>query len=177
MKKILLSFAPVAHEGVVIPCGVKNPKTPEEIAAEVINCTGLGAAMVHLHVRNDRGEQTADLKWFTETIDLIRAESDIVIQGSTGGVAELSLEERCVSLSEPRVEVASLNMGSANLGDGVYINTLPDIRYWAKRMQDAGCRCGAGDGGFRPEHDRVGEQDSFRGTRFSTLFLFFLPGL
>jgi 3-keto-5-aminohexanoate cleavage enzyme len=29
-------------------------------------------------------------------------------------------------------------MGSANLGDGVYINTLPDIRYWAGKMMDAG---------------------------------------
>ena len=49
-------------------------------------------------------------------------------------MAELSLEDRCVSLNDPRVEVASLNMGSANLGDGVYINTLPDIEFWAQRM-------------------------------------------
>lgn len=138
MEKILLSLAPVAHEGTEIPSGVKNPVTPAEIADEVIACARLGAGMVHLHVRNGRGKQTADLKWFTQTIDLIRAETNIVIQGSTGGVADLSLEQRCVSLTETRVEVASLNMGSANLRDGVYVNTLPDIRYWAKRMQDTG---------------------------------------
>ncbi|UCE47411.1 MAG: 3-keto-5-aminohexanoate cleavage protein, partial [Phycisphaerales bacterium] len=55
---------------------------------------------------------------------------------STGGLSSLSLEERCVCLNDPRVEVASLNMGSCNFGDDVYINTLPDIRYWAKRMQE-----------------------------------------
>lgn len=57
-----------------------------------------------------------------------------MIQGSTGGVADLSLEERCVSLNDKRVESASLNMGSTNFSDGVYINTIPDIRFWAQRM-------------------------------------------
>ena len=134
MKKILIGVAPVSHTGVKIPKGINNPLTPDEVANEVLDCNKKGASMVHLHVRDDKGEQTADLFHFTRTLDLIRRESDIIIQGSTGGVAELSLEERCVSLNEPRVEVASLNMGSANLGEGVYINTLPDIRFWAQRM-------------------------------------------
>ena len=133
----MLSVAPVCHETVSVPKGVKVPYRPEEVAKEVIECANRGTGMVHLHVRNEKGEQTADLSHFSKTIDLIRKESEIIIQGSTGGVAELSLEERCVSLNDPRVEVASLNMGSANLGEGVYINTLPDIRYWAKRMMDA----------------------------------------
>lgn len=134
----MLTVAPVCHETVTVPDGVDVPYTPEEVAREVIECARMGTAMVHLHVRNEKGEQTADLSLFSQTIDLIRQESDIIIQGSTGGVAELSLDERCVSLKDPRVEVASLNMGSANLFEGVYINTLPDIRYWAKKMMDAG---------------------------------------
>jgi 3-keto-5-aminohexanoate cleavage enzyme len=36
------------------------------------------------------------------------------------------------------VEVASLNMGSVNFGEDVYVNRLPDIRYWARRMEEAG---------------------------------------
>lgn len=136
MRKILLAVAPVCHENVDVPDGVAVPYSPEEVAAEVIACARMGAGMVHLHVRDREGRQTSDLTWFSKTIDLIRSASDIIIQGSTGGVAELSLEDRCVSLNEPRVEVASLNMGSANLGDGVYINTLPDIEFWAQRMID-----------------------------------------
>lgn len=92
--------------------------------------------MVHLHVRDSQGVQAADITEFSKTLDLIREESDIIIQGSTGGVSDLSLEERCTALNDPRVEVASLNMGSANFDEGVYINTLPDIRYWARRMKE-----------------------------------------
>ena len=136
MKKILLAVAPVCHENVDVPEGVVVPFSPEEVADEVIACSEMGVGMVHLHVRDMEGKQTDDLTWFSKTIDLIRSASDIIIQGSTGGVAELSLEQRCVSLNDPRVEVASLNMGSANLGEGVYINTLPDIEFWAKRMID-----------------------------------------
>ncbi len=91
--------------------------------------------MVHLHVRDPRGEQTFDLSWYSRTLDLIRRESDIVIQGSTGGMSTLTLEQRCVSLQDPRTEVASLNMGSVNFGEGVYVNTLPDIRFWAAEMR------------------------------------------
>ena len=72
------------------------------------------------------------------TLDLIRRETDIVIQGSTGGKSDLSLAERCVSINEPRTQVASLNMGSVNFGEGVYINTLPDIRFWIGEMRKHG---------------------------------------
>lgn len=117
---------------------MKNPLTPEEIAQDVTLAGEAGASMVHLHVRDREGKQTEDLKIFSHTLDLIRKKSAMIIQGSTGGVSDLSLEERCVSVNEPRVEVASLNMGSSNFGEGVYINTLPDIRYWAARMKETG---------------------------------------
>jgi len=135
-RKVIVAVAPVKHPGSEMPPGCRNPESAEDIAKEVVACAKAGAAMVHLHVRDEHGVQTADMDVFARTLDLIRAESDIIIQGSTGGLSTLSLEERCVSLNDPRIEVASLNMGSCNFGDDVYINTLPDIRYWAKRMQE-----------------------------------------
>jgi len=132
-RKILIALAPV---GTDVPEGVQNPLSPEQVAAEVIACAEAGAGMVHLHVRDSAGSQTADTTEFSRTLDLVREKSDIIIQGSTGGVSELSLEERCTALDDPRVEVASLNMGSSNFDEGVYINTLPDIRYWANRMTE-----------------------------------------
>ena len=135
-RKIVVTVAPVCHVGKPVPEGSKNPLTPEEIAADVAACAKAGASMVHLHVRDLTGEQTFDMTQFSRTLDLIREQSDIVIQGSTGGLSTLSLEDRSVCLSEPRVEVASLNMGSVNYGESVYINTLPEIRYWAGRMRE-----------------------------------------
>lgn len=132
-RKIIVAVAPV---GANITNPSQNPISPEEVALDVIACAKAGASMVHLHVRDNQGRQTEDLTQFSRTLDLIRQESDIIIQGSTGGVADLTREQRCVSLNDAQVEVASLNMGSANLGDGVYINTLPDVRFWSERMQE-----------------------------------------
>ncbi len=132
-RKILVSVAPV---GTDLPEDVKNPLLPEQVAEETIACAEAGAGMVHLHVRDSEGNQTADTTEFSRTLKLIREKSNIIIQGSTGGVSELSLEERCTALNDPTVEVASLNMGSVNFGEGVYVNTLPDIRYWANRMKE-----------------------------------------
>ena len=128
-EKIIIGVAPVAHKGKEFS-GIKNPLSAEEIAEDVIGCARAGASFVHIHVRNPQGDQIQDLSYFSKTIDLIRRETDIVINGSTGGVSNLSLEARCVSVKEPRTEIASLNMGSVNFGEGVYINTIPDIRFW-----------------------------------------------
>jgi len=132
-RKILVAVAPV---GKAIEPPSTNPITPQAVAEEVIACTQAGASMVHLHVRDQKGEQTEDLTDFSATLDYIRESSDIIIQGSTGGLTSLTLEQRCVALNDPRTEVASLNMGSINFGEDVYINRLPDIRYWAQRMAE-----------------------------------------
>ena len=136
MRKIIITVAPVCHVGKVIPAECKNPLTPEEIAEDTINCYKAGACEVHLHTRDLKGEQTFELDVFRQTIGMIREKTDMIIQGSTGGLSTLTLAERCVCLDVPEVEVASLNMGSVNFGETVYINTLPDIRYWAKRLDE-----------------------------------------
>jgi len=135
VRKIIITVAPVA--GNLVKDTV-NPVSAEAVARDVIAAALAGASQVHLHVRDREGKQTQQLDEFSRTLDLIRAESDIIIQGSTGGVSDLSLADRCVAIQNPLVEVGSLNMGSCNFGEGVYINTLPDIRYWSGRLREAG---------------------------------------
>ncbi len=134
--KIVVVVAPVSHVGKEIPTETNNPLTPQEVADESVRCWNEGASVVHLHVRDRDGEQTSDLTHFEATLDRICEETDLIVNGSTGGPADLSVEDRCVSLNDPRVEMGSLNMGSVNFGESVYINTLPDIRFWAGRMQE-----------------------------------------
>lgn len=137
MRKIIVTVAPVCHVGKEIPAECKNPLSPEEITEDVLNCYKAGACQVHLHTRDIKGNPTFELDVFQQTINMIREKTDMIIQGSTGGLSTLSLEERCVSLNVPEVEVASLNMGSVNFAETVYINTNPELRYWAKRQQEA----------------------------------------
>ncbi len=131
-RAVVLSVAPVGQSPESF---APSPKSSAEVAADIVACARAGASATHLHVRDEKGQPTGDLAAFSRTLDLIRAESDILIQGSTGGLGTLTLEERCVAVNEPRVEMASLNIGSVNFGDEVYVNTLPDARFWAGKMK------------------------------------------
>jgi 3-keto-5-aminohexanoate cleavage enzyme len=107
--------------------------SPEGIADEVVRAYNAGANAVHLHVWDERGQPTTDLAAFERTIELIRERCDIVIEGSTGGINELSPAERSVSL-QADIEMASLNPGSVNYDKGVYVNSPEDIAYWVREM-------------------------------------------
>jgi len=107
--------------------------SPEGIAEEVVRACNAGANVVHLHVWDERGQPTTKLTAFKRTIRLIRERCDIVIEGSTGGVNELSPAERSVSL-QADIEMASLNPGSVNYDAGVYVNSPDDIAYWVQEM-------------------------------------------
>ena len=146
MRKIIVTVAPVCHVGKEIPAECKNPLTPEEIAEDTINCYKAGACEVHLHTRDLQGNPTFELDVFRQTIGLIRKETDMIVQGSTGGLSTLTLAERCVSLDVPEVEVASLNMGSVNFGETVYVNT-PALLGETTRRDEYRAR----DGALRPE--------------------------
>jgi len=107
--------------------------SPEGIAEEVVRACNAGANVVHLHVWDERGQPTTELAAFERTICLIRERCDIVIEGSTGGVNELSPAERSVSL-QADIEMASLNPGSVNYDAGVYVNSPDDVAYWVQEM-------------------------------------------
>ncbi len=53
-----------------------------------------GAAVVHIHSRDRVGSLTADRGDFDETVKLIHTDCDIVLEASTGGLSEMSAEER-----------------------------------------------------------------------------------
>lgn len=108
--------------------------SPEGIADEVVRAYNAGANIAHLHVWDEKGQPTTELAAFFKTISLIREQCDIILEGSTGGVNELSPQERSVSL-QTEIEMASLNPGSINYDKGVYINSPADIAYWSQEMK------------------------------------------
>lgn len=126
MNKVLISVAPVAATDKHIDSA--------KIAEDVNACAKAGAAMVHLHVRDLQGNLTTDMSVLDETLRLIRKESDIIIEVSTGGVSDLTIQERCAPLYNELVEACSLNVGSTNLGTAVYCNPIDDVEYCVQEL-------------------------------------------
>lgn len=113
------------------------PYTPTEIAAACVAAWRAGAAAVHLHARWPDGRPSQESAHFREIIDRIRgAGSDLVIQCSTGGAVGMSVDERLGSLVDG-AEMGTLNMGTMNFGDDVFVNTRPDIVKIARRLREA----------------------------------------
>lgn len=105
-----------------------------DVAAEVLRSFDEGASIAHLHVRDEQGRQTTDPTFFERDVRRIRSASPMIIEGSTGGAPEHSLEERCVSFRVPGIEMGSLNLGSVNMNGSVYRNPWPDIRFYAAEL-------------------------------------------
>jgi 3-keto-5-aminohexanoate cleavage enzyme len=112
------------------------PITAEEIADEAARCRDAGAAVVHLHVREPDGAPTQSRERFEEAIFAIRRKTDVVVQTSTGGALGMSLDERAQPLA-CAPDMATLNCGTINFGDGVFVNTRAQIRELAARIARA----------------------------------------
>ncbi len=99
------------------------PYTPAEIAADVAACCEAGAAVAHLHVREDDGTPSASAELFRRTVDGIRAACDIITMVSTGGAMGMTIEERSTGL-EARPDMSGIETGSLNFGRDLF-PTLP----------------------------------------------------
>ncbi len=113
------------------------PITAQEIADEAARCREAGAAIIHLHVREPDGTPTQSRERFQEAMDAIRAKTDCIIQTSTGGAVGMSIAERAQPLS-CKPEMATLNCGTINFGNDVFVNARPDIRRLAASIKEAG---------------------------------------
>lgn len=99
------------------------PLTPKEIAEDVYECWQAGAAIAHLHMRDDQGKGTMDVAKFRETVGLIRSKCDIVLNLTTSGDLNATDETRMVHLIELKPELASFDAGSMNwMHTGLFIN-------------------------------------------------------
>lgn len=114
------------------------PVTPDEQARAAAECVEAGAAVIHLHVRGRDGKASQALSDFKASIDAIRkaCSPQPVIQISTGGAVGAPIKERVRPIVELKPEMASLNIGSLNFGDDVFINHPLDVKKLARRMQE-----------------------------------------
>ena len=118
----------------------QNPAVPytiEEIVREAKSASEAGAAVIHLHVREDDGTPTQSKDRYEEAIAAIRKElPEIIILPSTGGAVGMTAEERLqpVFLSP---EIATLDCGTCNFGgDDVFTNTVNMVKEFATTMKE-----------------------------------------
>jgi uncharacterized protein (DUF849 family) len=140
------------------------PVTADEMVDQAVAAAEAGASVLHLHARDPlTGRPSAEVEHFMSFLPRIRQQSEAVINISTGGSSQMSLDERLAPALAAQPEMCSLNMGSMNFGifplagrhaqwkheweqgfleatrDVVFKNTFADIE---RILQDLGDGCG-----------------------------------
>ena len=91
------------------------PLTPEQIASESIAAAKAGASIIHLHARvPETGEPTGNPDVFAQFLPQIKAQTDAVINLTTGGSPTMTVQARLAAAMRFEPEMTSLNMGSMN---------------------------------------------------------------
>lgn len=114
------------------------PEQPDEIVEQGIAAWKAGAAVLHVHARNPDGSNTMSPDIFGELHKRLCAETDAIIQLTTGGSPLLPITERVKTVFHAP-EMASLNMGLLNFfirGEQVFFpNHRSDIEHFAREMK------------------------------------------
>jgi uncharacterized protein (DUF849 family) len=120
------------------------PLTPGRIVEDTCRLLDLGAAIVHLHARDERGRPTWRPEAYEKLILPIRAHApDAVVGVSCVGNDFPELERRAAVLElegAARPDVASLAPTSVDLPRGFNPAPPPIVRALAERMADRGIR-------------------------------------
>ena len=112
------------------------PYTVEEMVREAKGAYEAGAAVIHVHVRTDDGTPTQDRERFRVVMDAIKAGiPDVILIPSTGGAVGMTPEER-LQPTELMPEMATLDCGTCNFGDDIFVNDMPTMRAFGQRMLD-----------------------------------------
>ncbi len=138
LDPLIITVAPVGAEA-SRKDNPNLPLTPREIADEAILCVEKGAAIIHLHVRDEEGKATQSKAIFKETMNLIKKNCNVIIQTSTGGASWMTAQERLEPI-ELKPEMATLTTGTVNFGDEIFSNSMPNVEIFAKTMIEQGVK-------------------------------------
>jgi uncharacterized protein (DUF849 family) len=163
-------------EKVIISCAITGamhtptmsealPITPAQISDQSIAAANAGAAVIHLHARKPAdGEPTGNPEVYLEFLPAIHAQTDAVINLTTGGSPTMSVADRLAAAIRFQPELCSLNMGSMNFAifpaakrikqwkyaweesyvrnsdDFIFRNTFRDIAYILETMSGSGTK-------------------------------------
>lgn len=134
MTQTLITVAPTGAESskADVPA---LPVTLDELVSTAKECQALGAAVVHVHVRDEAAQPTLDPVRLRDTVAALRSETDLIVQLSTGGAVTDPETDRLAALdAEP--DAASCSMGTVNFGRDVFMNRWDFIVELHTAMRD-----------------------------------------
>jgi uncharacterized protein (DUF849 family) len=133
------------------------PVTPRQIAESAVDAAKAGAAIVHIHVRDPQTTRPSmEFDHYREVVERIRDSGiDVVVNLTTGpgarfvpgiddpfkvGAATImrSVEQRVQHVVKLKPEICSLDMGSMNMGNTVFVNSVGYLEAMASAIRDAG---------------------------------------
>ncbi|WP_345240944.1 3-keto-5-aminohexanoate cleavage protein [Pontibacillus salipaludis] len=157
-NKVLLTSA-VTGAGDTIKKNPNVPVTPKEIAESAIESAKAGATVAHVHARDPQtGGISHDVEHYREIVDRIReSETDVIINITSGGGGDFipSLQtpaaggdgtdiqtpaERHEPVGELLPEMCTLDCGSTNFGNMIYMSPTDWLRDQAKMIQESGVK-------------------------------------
>jgi 3-keto-5-aminohexanoate cleavage enzyme len=119
------------------------PEQPDEIVAQGVAAWKAGAAILHVHARNPDGSNTMAPEIFGVLHERLCAETDAIVQLTSGGSPLLPIDERIRTIFLGP-EMCSLNMGLLNFfirGEQVFFpNHRSDIARFASEMASRGVK-------------------------------------
>jgi uncharacterized protein (DUF849 family) len=132
----LITVAPTGAESekAAVPA---LPVTLDELVTTAKECQAAGAAVIHVHIRDDEARPTLDLARLTATVQALREGTDLIVQLSTGGAVTDSFDRRLAVL-DAAPDACSLTCGTVNFGDDVFMNPWPFIRELYALTQERG---------------------------------------
>lgn len=135
------------------------PITPEQIANSSLEAAAMGAAIVHLHVRDPlTGKPSMDLSHYREVVERIRERNkDVILNITTGpggrfvpsdedpkvagpGTTLMPPEQRVAHIVALKPDICTLDLNTMNSGGQVVINTPKNVRKMAAIIKQAGVK-------------------------------------
>jgi len=142
MRKVIVTAAVTGSR----PTKEMNPSvpyTPQEIAEAAVECFKAGAAIAHIHVRDPKtGKSDFKLDLFREVLERIREQCDMLVNLTTSALflSGPDVIEQRLEPVELKPDICSLDIGSVNFQDRVFINPPEWLEIAARRMRDRGVK-------------------------------------
>ncbi|MBI1378741.1 MAG: 3-keto-5-aminohexanoate cleavage protein [Frankiales bacterium] len=111
------------------------PVSLTELVATAKACEAAGAALIHIHIRDDEARPTLDRARLSDTVAAVREATDLVVQLSTGGATTDPFDERLAVL-DALPDSCSLTCGTVNFGSDVFLNPWDFVVELYRRTQE-----------------------------------------